>query len=151
MVRSETIFGNWKPFKLMKNAFPLPYNLFLFSKYFNFCLDFLVIKKNALIKTIRLTSKFVTSQPGKETFAMHILPSISKSKGNQTMKFGQLINITWGTFFFKNTHTNCVGDTIPRPFSTKSKFSISLDQQSKASYSLFLLYAKLRTINIYWN
>ena len=100
----------------MKNAFPLPYNLFLFSKYFNFCLDFLVIKKNALIKTIRLTSKFVTSQPGKETFAMHILPSISKSKGNQTMKFGQLINITWGIFFFKK-HTQIVLEILfPGPF-----------------------------------
>ena len=100
----------------MKNAFPLPYNLFLFSKYFNFCLDFLVIQKNALIKTIRLISKFVTSQPGKETFAMHILPSISKSKGNQTMKFGQLINITWGTFFFKK-HTQIVLEILfPGPF-----------------------------------
>ena len=31
------------------------------------------------------------SQPGLQTFAIHILPSISQSKGNQTMKFGQLI------------------------------------------------------------
>ena len=31
------------------------------------------------------------SQPGKETLAIHILPNISRSKGNQTMKFGQLI------------------------------------------------------------
>ena len=33
----------------------------------------------------------MTSQPGLETIAIHILPNISQSKGNQTMKFGQLI------------------------------------------------------------
>ena len=29
--------------------------------------------------------------PGKQTIAIHILPNISRRKGNQTMKFGQLI------------------------------------------------------------
>ena len=33
----------------------------------------------------------MTSQPGLQTLAIHILPNISQSKGNQTMKFGQLI------------------------------------------------------------
>ena len=33
----------------------------------------------------------MTSQPGYQTIAMHILPSISRSKDNETMKFGQLI------------------------------------------------------------
>ena len=31
------------------------------------------------------------SQPGLQTIPVHILPNISQSKGNQTMKFGQLI------------------------------------------------------------
>ena len=31
------------------------------------------------------------SQPGKQTIAVHILSNISRSKGDQTMKFGQLI------------------------------------------------------------
>ena len=31
------------------------------------------------------------SQPGLQTIAIHILPNISQSKGNQTMKIGQLI------------------------------------------------------------
>ena len=30
-------------------------------------------------------------QPGKQTIAIHILPNISRSKGNQKIKFGQLI------------------------------------------------------------
>ena len=48
-------------------------------------------RKNSLIRKIRLISKFMMSQPGLQTIAIHILPNISQSKGNQTMKFGQLI------------------------------------------------------------
>ena len=33
----------------------------------------------------------MTSQPGLQTVVIHILPNISQSKGNQTMKFSQLI------------------------------------------------------------
>ena len=33
----------------------------------------------------------MTSEPSKQTTAIHILPNISRSKGSQTMKFGQLI------------------------------------------------------------
>ena len=40
---------------------------------------------------IRLTSKFMTSQPGFQTMAIYLLSTILQSKGNQTMKFGQLI------------------------------------------------------------
>ena len=33
----------------------------------------------------------MTTQPGKQLIAKHTLPNISRSKDNQTMKFGQLI------------------------------------------------------------
>ena len=33
----------------------------------------------------------MTSQPGQHTITVHILPNISRSKGNQTMKFGQVM------------------------------------------------------------
>ena len=33
----------------------------------------------------------MTSKPGLQTVAIHILSNISQSKGNHTMKFGQLI------------------------------------------------------------
>ena len=33
----------------------------------------------------------MTSQPSLQTIAIHVLPNISQSKGNQTIKFGQLI------------------------------------------------------------
>ena len=42
------------------------------------------------------------SQPGLQTIAIHILPNISQSKGNQTMKFGQLIEYNkWNIFLQK--------------------------------------------------
>ena len=33
----------------------------------------------------------MTSQPGKQTIAIHTLPNISRNKVNPTMRFGQLI------------------------------------------------------------
>ena len=44
--------------------------------------------------------------------------------------------------------TKCGRDTIPRLFSKRSKLIISLDQQSKDLYSLILLCAKLKAIEI---
>ena len=43
----------------------------------------------------------MTSQPGLQTIAIHILPNISQSKGNQTMKFGELIEYNKGNIFFQ--------------------------------------------------
>ena len=47
--------------------------------------------KNGLTRKIKLISKFMTLQPGKQTITIHILPNISRSKCNQRIKFGQLI------------------------------------------------------------
>ena len=55
------------------------------------CLSRRSCKKSSLIRKISLTSKFMTSQPGLQTVAIHILPNISQSKVNQTIKLGQLI------------------------------------------------------------
>ena len=84
--------------------------------------------KYGLIRKIRLISNFMASQPGLQTIAMHILPNISRSKSNQTMKFGQLIKYNMRNIFAEKPCTKCGGETIPRPFSEKSKLSISLDQ-----------------------
>ena len=65
------------------------------------------------------------------------------------MKFGQLIECNMGNTFLEKSYTKCGGETSPRPFSEKLKLGISLDQFSKVLYSLFLLYAKLRAIEIY--
>ena len=62
-------------------------------------------------------------------------------------------NETWSVnrrnmrnIFLEKSYIKRGGRTMPRPFSKISKLSISLDQHL---YSLFLLYAKLRVIEIY--
>ena len=63
----------------------------------------------------------MTSQPGLQTIAIHILSNISQSKGNQAMKFGQLINITREIIFFKNYVENEAGILVPDLFSFYKK------------------------------
>ena len=46
------------------------------------------------------------------------------------MKFGQLIEYNMKNTFVEKSYTKCGGETIPRPFSKKSKLCISLDQKS---------------------
>ena len=65
--------------------------LFWISRYLRFYHDFWPCIKNGLIRKIRLISKSMTSQPGKQTNSIHILLNISRSKGIQLMKLGQLI------------------------------------------------------------
>ena len=48
---------------------------------------------------------------------VHVLPNISRSKGNQAMKLD-----------LEKSYTKCDKETSPRPFSGKLKLSISLDQ-----------------------
>ena len=61
------------------------------------------------------------SQPGKQTITIHILPNISRNKGNQAVKFSQKIVYNMENIFLD-------GENISRLFSKKSKLSISLDQ-----------------------
>ena len=55
------------------------------------------------------------SQPGKQKIAIHILPNISSSIGNQTMKFDQLIEYNL-TFLFKNHTQNVLEKLFPDPY-----------------------------------
>ena len=82
---------------------------------------------------------------------MHILPNISWSKSNQTMRLGQLIEYNMISILLEKSCTKCGAKTTPWPFSGKLILNISLDQQSKVLKSLFLLYPKLRPFEIYWN
>ena len=57
----------------------------------------------------------MTSQTGKQTIAIHILPNISGSKGDKTMKIGQVIEYSMRTIYHEKPNTKCGGQTIPRP------------------------------------
>ena len=73
---------------------------------------------------------------------IHILPNISRSKDNQTTKFGQLIEYDTKNIFFKKSYKKCGAEISPKRFSKKSKLRISLNQQSAPLYYLFLLYVQ---------
>ena len=51
-----------------------------------------------------------------------------RSKGNQTMKFGQLIECNIRNILFGKSFTKCSGETSFQHFSEKLKMSISLNQ-----------------------
>ena len=70
----------------------------------------------------------MTSQPGKQTIAGHILLDFPCGKSNETMKFGHLTEYNMTDTFLEKSYTKCGGETIPRPFSEKSRSGISLDQ-----------------------
>ena len=57
-----------------------------------------------------------------------MLRNISRSKGNQAMKFGQLIEYNTRNTFVEKSYTKYAGETIPSPLSKIPKLSISLDQ-----------------------
>ena len=53
----------------------------------------------------------MTLKTWKKRIAIHILPNISRSKSNQTMKFGQLIEHNWDTFSLKK-HTESMAKKL---------------------------------------
>ena len=61
----------------------------------------------------------MTSQPGKQTIAMHILTNFSRSKDYRAMSFGQLIQHNMRNIFSEKSYIKSGGETIPRPFSKR--------------------------------
>ena len=59
------------------------------------------------------------SPPRKQIIAIGILPNISRSKGNQAMKFGKLIEQNIRNIFLEKSYAKYGGESIPRPFSKK--------------------------------
>ena len=65
----------------------------------------------------------MTLKPGKQTITIHILANISQSKGNQTMKFGQVLEYSKVNIFFKNHIENEAGRLVPDLFLILKKAS----------------------------
>ena len=79
------------------------------------------------IRKIRFISKLMTSEPGKQRFAIHTLYNISRSKDIQTMKLGQLLEYSMRKIFHEKSYAKCGGEGIPKPFPRKSKLNIFPD------------------------
>ena len=70
----------------------------------------------------------MTSQPGSQASPTHILHNISRSKYNQKMKFGQVLEYDKRVFFFKNHAEN-----EARSYFQTSLFFIKVLNEVKAS------------------
>ena len=64
----------------------------------------------------------MTSNFGWQTIVIHILPYISRSKGNQAMTFGQLIECNMKNIFLEKWYTKYGDETGPKHFSEKVKY-----------------------------
>ena len=59
----------------------------------------------------------MASQRRKQINAIRVLPNISRSKDNSSMKFDQLLENNMRNIFVEKSYTKCGGETISRPFS----------------------------------
>ena len=109
--------------KMKKNAF------YFNSKAF-FVLNFLSWIFGHAAKRLdqkdRINVKFYDVIAWLINILIHLLPNISISKGNQTMKSGQLIEYNTRQIFLAKSYTECGGETSPRPFFEKLKLSMYL-------------------------
>ena len=102
--------------------------LFLFLRYLPFRPDLLAMYRNGLIRKLRLISILMTSKTGQQIIIIRILSNILRSKGNEKMKFRQLIKYKIKNIFLENLCTKCGGGASPRLFYKNSKLSLSLCQ-----------------------
>ena len=58
----------------------------------------------------------MTSQTRQQIITIHILFKISRSKGGQAIKFGQLIGYNVRNIFLEKSYTKCDGEASLRPF-----------------------------------
>ena len=81
----------------------------------------------------------MTSKTEQQIITKHILPNISRSKENETMKFGQLIEHNMRNISLEKLYARGGGEASPRPFHKKSKLNISPYQQSEMLYILIVI------------
>ena len=74
---AETIFATESLLKMMKSTFYFTTKTLFVLKILSFCLDFLVMQQNCLIRKIRLMSNFMTSQL-KNNCNTHIVQYLEK-------------------------------------------------------------------------
>ena len=66
----------------------------------------------------------MTPHPGKQTVTLPILLNLSQSKGNQTLKFGQVMEYNQKIFFFLENHAENEAEASSRPLVSLKRFII---------------------------
>ena len=137
------------PVKTMKNAFFLRQKLFSFSRYLSFCLDFLVVYRNGMIKKENFKVHDVTV--GLTNNQNTHIAQYHEKKRQSDSEYGQLIKSNMWNVFLEKSFSKYGRKTRPWPFSEILNISISLYRYYKVLYSLLLLYGKLMATKIYRN
>ena len=81
------------------------------------------------------------SQPNQQRIIIHMLPNISQSKGNQTMKFGLLIEYNKRNVFLQKSCTkNEAGRLVPNHilFFKKALYEVKATCNLQFSFNIFL-------------
>ena len=143
-------------FYFNENHFKNSENCFLFHarsafRYLYFHPDFLVRQKNSLIRGVQFISKFMTPQAGHQINTIHILHNISISKGNQTMKFGQLIEYNSKNIFLEKSFTKCGVEASPDLFIKYQDCAYLWIDNLKCYKVCFFCISKSRSTKIYQN
>ena len=108
-------------FNVMKNAFYFMLKTLFVLEIFTFLFWIVGYVKGGLIRRLWLISNFMTAQIGQQIITIHIVPNISRNKGNQAMKFGQLIKYSVKNIFLQKLCRKWGKETSSRPlFLTKS-------------------------------
>ena len=93
----------------------------------------------------------MTSQPGQKITIIHILPNISGSKGNQTIKFGQLIEYNMRNIFLEKSYTKYNGKVLKFVFIVCPSRGLPRYIKTKLLTTCFYLTYSLRTpIDYHW-
>ena len=100
--------------KMMKNTFYFMLKTLFFLEIFTFLSWLFGYVEERLDKKLWLISKFVIPQSAQQIIAIHILPNISRSKGNQAMKFNQLIEYNMRNIF--HNKNNAMEKLVRNPF-----------------------------------
>ena len=81
----------------------------------------------------------MTSQTGQQMITIHILPSISRNKGNRTIKFGELIEYNNRNIFLEN-HTQDMAEKLVPDLCMKNQ---------NLAHLCFYCMSKSRSIKLY--
>ena len=89
------------PLKITKNVFDFILKALSVLSYLNFCVDSLAMQKKRLDQKHKFIFKIFDISAWL-TITIYILPSILRSKGNQTMKFRHVIDYNKRNIFLQN-------------------------------------------------
>ena len=104
---------HWKPFKMMKNPFYFVLKVLFVLEIFKFLSWLFDCVEKRLDKKAQVNSKMYDAT-GYTTSNYNTCMSItSRNKGNQAMKFGQLIEYNTKNIFLQKSYTKCVEEASP--------------------------------------